>query len=348
MTRPSLQDISEATGISKANISRILSGARTPQTKRGMLARDRVLAAAEKLGYRPHVIARSLRTGRTNTIGIVTEGDITWPPLSMLERCAARRGYVILAASHGSSEQTEDAAIERLLHREVDGLLVVAPTTDPGQRNSYSALVSQGFPIVGIGPTRVPGASWIDWDRCAAYMTMTKDLLERGCRRLLFLGAGDSVWAAGERRLEGVREAVNGVRGAELRALFCRLDKGDVHFVDVARALRQELASAWPDAVVCQDDKLATMTMLQAHGLGIGMPENLAVTGCSSGPDQFPDGMFFVPRTTVAVPVDQLVESALRALLDRTEHPDQPHEVLQRSLPAEVIIRQSSFFGSGR
>ena len=122
----SIKDVAATSGLSVATVSRALNG--HPSVSDG--ARQKVLAAVDALGYRPNVVARSLRTDRTGTIGLVIS-DVLNPYFTELARAveeeARALGYSVIIGNADERPDLQDHHVRTLLDRRIDGLLV-SPT----------------------------------------------------------------------------------------------------------------------------------------------------------------------------------------------------------------------------
>ncbi len=341
MKRVSQKDVAGVAGVSQAVVSQVLSGAES-NIRISDETIKRVRDAVQELGYQPDHAARVLRTRRTQTIGVVvpSSGDLA-DRLKAAEAFASENGYELLLGmsrwgTRGSSDY-EAREIQRLLQRQVDGLLILSPTVDTRDHRLLESMAKEGIPVVGYGPTLAEGVDYVDWDRVAAYRQITEHLLERGCRRFAFLGR--TMTPGVEARLAGVREALVHVNGVNLNTLGCRDHFEGVPIDEMAVAVRDEVVGIRPDAVICQSDNLALAAMSMARGMGWGIPHDMAVTGCSNAPF---GRVLDVPLTTVAMPYERLVEAALTRLIERVQEPDHEFERLERLVPADVIFRQSS------
>ena len=123
--RPSVTvaDVARAAGVSKATAARVLGGYGTVSDK----VREKVLAVAKSLDYRPNELARSMTTGRSGAIGVVV-GDIENPFFSAAVRgitdVARAAGFTVILANSGEDIAAERDAIRTLMARRVDGLIV--------------------------------------------------------------------------------------------------------------------------------------------------------------------------------------------------------------------------------
>lgn len=117
-----LEDIAKKTGFSVPTVSRVLTNSDYPVSNK---ARTEILAVAQEMGYRPNIIARSLRTDRTNTIGIVVDdllSPFTPPIVRGIQDYLTQHSYVGLMVNTDLNPELEKNAIEMLSSRPVDGL----------------------------------------------------------------------------------------------------------------------------------------------------------------------------------------------------------------------------------
>lgn len=127
-SRVTLADVARRAGLSSAAASLILND--RPDTRLSADARERVLAAAKELGYRPNVAARGLRTDRTNTIGFISdEVAVTRYASGQIQgalRAAEEADHVVLVLETGNDRERESRAIQAVLDRQVDGIIFAA------------------------------------------------------------------------------------------------------------------------------------------------------------------------------------------------------------------------------
>src|SRR5690606_23589525 len=125
--QPTLQDIAKRTHTSVSTVSRVLSGGSLAQ-RISAATRQRVLDAAREMGYRPNLVARSLRTRQSKTIALLVS-DIANPWFgqiaSLIEQSLHRHGYSLLLCNSGEDAEMEREYLELLPQRGIDGLIVV-------------------------------------------------------------------------------------------------------------------------------------------------------------------------------------------------------------------------------
>lgn len=183
--RPTLADVARRAGMSKSAVSMILNDRR--DTRLSAEAAERVRAAADELGYRPNPAAQSLRSGKTRTIGFVSDQvTITRYASGMIRGvldAAKAHGHTVLITETGGGDDLADA-LQELTDRRVDGLLIGLMSARlieiPDQQGSTPLVVVNGV-TPGGHPHVLP-------DERAAGMAVAEHLIERGHRRIGVVG----------------------------------------------------------------------------------------------------------------------------------------------------------------
>ncbi len=143
----SIRDIAQAVGVSTTTVSFVLNG-KAKEKRISEDLRDRILETAARLNYRPNQVARGLRTGQTNTLGLIVE-DISNPFFAQLARVveheADRSGYTVMFCSTENSDERATALLYMLRHRQMDGFIIV-PT--PGIKKEIELLAADERPFV--------------------------------------------------------------------------------------------------------------------------------------------------------------------------------------------------------
>jgi len=201
-----IRDVASAAGVSTATVSRVLA-----PDNQGYVAektRDKVVAAAEKLGYRMNFTARSLKRQSTMTIGVVfpeLANDFFMDVAEGIERELNAEGYTMLLSSSLNSVEEEKKRISMLADRMVDGMLII-PAGSYGEHLQF--LSDQGMPIVLVDRI-VEGAELdgVTSDNEEGTFQLTRALLADGFRRIAFVG-GEITLSAARERLSGFARAL--------------------------------------------------------------------------------------------------------------------------------------------
>ncbi|GAA3629119.1 LacI family DNA-binding transcriptional regulator [Microlunatus ginsengisoli] len=177
-------DVAREAGVSKAQAARALGeyGAVSDAV------RSRVVAAAERLGYRPNQLARSMNTGRSLSVGVVV-GDIENPYFALATRgisdAVEEHGFTVVLSNTSERLAAERTAVEMLMDKRVDGLIVAPSTTEAGHLDS---VLQAGRPLVLLD-RGVPGlpVDLAGSDVSAAAVEAAEELIALGHRRIGYI-----------------------------------------------------------------------------------------------------------------------------------------------------------------
>ncbi|CAN5143646.1 LacI family DNA-binding transcriptional regulator [soil metagenome] len=331
--RITIDDVAIRAGVHKATVSRALNERTRHQVSADTVAR--VEAAAEELGYVPNAMARGLRTSNSMTVGVIIPDLMNpfFPPVVRgIENYLQPRGYTALLANTDGSDETERLAIESLLGRRVDGLIVASGSRHGSALGeAYEAGVLAVMLNRDAGGVPYPVVTGSDATGVAAAVTHLVDL---GHRRLLHI-AGPAGFSTSETRTEAFRAAcaaAKGVIGTVLEGSALSVEAGQQAMDRVLTARR-----ARPTAIVAGNDLVAlgVLRSLRAHGLSC--PGDVSVVGFNDiefAQDSNP------PLTTVRVPMQEMGAEAARTLLEAIEA--KALEPVTVRLPVSLIVRGST------
>lgn len=333
-SRPvTMRDIARATNLSQSTVSRVLN--RTPTiVPIAEETRQRVMATAMALGYRPNPLARALRGANTMLLGLIVR-DITDPffagAIEAVTSAAASRGYnVVLGHAHARADEaiTLWGVLEA---RHCDAILLLGDTRD--QPRLLQDLAGAHVPVVALWQgTQSPGVPSVRVANDAGIRSILDHLIELGHRRIAFLGGS---------RLGDIKERED-TFVKHLARLREPLREGYVQHganepaTSVAALERLLALPEPPTAVVASTDVLAVGLLHAAYERGVRVPDQLSITGF----DDIPVAEFTVPAlTTVRMPVREIVEQAVRMALDDPEH---AREVPPPVLEPALVVRAST------
>lgn len=269
-----IDDVARAAGVSTATVSRALSGRGPVSTS----TRDRVLAAAERLGYVVSAAASSLATGRARAVGVVVPFLDRWffsTVLAGISDALVREGYDITLYSV-SADPTERRRVfdDHLRRRRIDAVITIAIEVDAEESASLRGL---GVPIVAIaGPH--PQLTTLTVDDLAVGRLATTHLLELGHRRLVHIGADVTTAAASS--VPGLRRRGFESALADVGLSAPRVEPADFTIEGGSAAATRVLATAErPTAVFAASDEMAIGAILAARELGLRVPEDVSVIG---------------------------------------------------------------------
>src|SRR5262245_8724290 len=176
----SIKEVAEAAGVSTATVSRVLTN--QPHVKPAL--RERVLAAVAKLDYRPNLVARSLRSQHSSTIGLIVS-DIRNPFFTAISRAvedtAYAQGYSVVVCNTDENPEKESLYLRVMRDEHVAGV-IFSPTR---QALTNFAALNIDFPTVLVDRTLKHGAvDAVLLDNVTAAHELTIHLIERGYRRI--------------------------------------------------------------------------------------------------------------------------------------------------------------------
>ena len=339
MAAPTLRDVAQLAGVHPATASRALN----PQT-RPLVNADtarKVLRAAESIGYQPNPIARSLKTARTSTVGLVIP-DLTnplFPPIVRgIEDVLTPAGYSAWIVNTDNDLAREETQVESLRSRQVEGLIIA---TARREHPLLERLHRQGVRMVLVN-RRVDNLDLpsVTSDDDAGIGMAVAHLAELGHRRIAHL-AGPQTTSTGVARARAFRYAMrdHGLDdnpGLIVECAYWSEAEG-------AAALRALLDSrADFTAVVAGNDLIALGCYDVFAERGMSCPGDISVVGFNEMP--FLDKMN-PPLTTVSIPQYEIGSEAARLLLDTIEEPERHPRAIH--LAPSLVVRASTAAPAG-
>jgi LacI family transcriptional regulator len=344
MPRTTIADVARVAGVSKATVSRVLAG----QTKYVRdETRQRVLVAIDELEYHPSNAARSLKSKRSFTLGIVGYGLEYFGPsctLSGVEQEASKLGYTVLLHL---MRQPETNNVEQLLRkmqsRYVDGVIWAVPEIGSNHAWLKNKTPRLSVPIVFLSMEPQPDLFVVSVDNYSGGLLATRHLITQGCQNIGLI-AGPLDWWEARQRKRGWQEALESA-GLPTRDSF--VAEGNWLATSGEYGLTQLLAK-YPeiDGMFVCNDRMALGALRAARKLGRRVPEDLAIVGFDDTPDA---AYFSPPLTTVRQDMVELGCRAVRELgkviaASRGSDPASPETII---LQPELAVRESSRLAAG-
>lgn len=270
--RATIKDVAALAGVSAATVSRALDDRPEISSE----TKERVRLACAQLGYVPNAAARGLSGHATHTIGLVLP-DISNPYFSgmatAIEETAAAHGCRVFLSNSLRKEDRELRAIENLVARQVDGILVnpVSPESQLRHREVLGEL-----PCVYLGANHDESPSYVMADNETGAYAAARYLIRLGHRDILFLG-GRTTSRTREQRIRGFRRALAeaGLEGRELPAPPNVTLMRQWSYETALELLKGPL----PDAIFAYSDMTALKVLEAAEERGVRIPEDLSMVG---------------------------------------------------------------------
>ncbi len=178
-----MKNLSEKTGFAVSTVSGILN--ESPYCFAGEAARKKVRDAARELGYYPNLLSRSLKSGKSNTLGLLVPSvyvNVTLSKIEMIEALAWKAGYHVFIGYSNNDTRKENALLGDFMSRRVDGIIIVAGD-NCGSRREMENLVERDFPLVVIGEV----SGYVDMD-CPVVLSDNYSGGRQAAEHLLSLG----------------------------------------------------------------------------------------------------------------------------------------------------------------
>jgi DNA-binding LacI/PurR family transcriptional regulator len=333
---PSIKKVAEVAGVSVGTVSHVITGS-VPVSEP---LRLKVLAAIQKLDYHPNHVARSLKTSKTRTLGIIVpDMTISFFPqvIRGAEMAARHRGYSLIAVNSDDDAERQKELLSLLRSQRVEGILLVVASA-PTPVNQLSRMIDAGIPVVCLDriPDRVPVDSVSLEDLEAAKMAVDH-LIENGNRRIAIV-TGPLSLKNERRRLVGYSKALE---AAGIPREDDLVWAGDLRPDNVAAICRERLAKGTrrPDAIFCTNGPTALGALRALRDCGLRTPADIAFVTFD---ELTVDDLFTPAITTVVQPAYDIGYRASEILLDRLEGRLTTAEKRMVRLPATLKVRQSS------
>nr|WP_246242828.1 LacI family DNA-binding transcriptional regulator [Flexivirga aerilata] len=326
-----MRDVATRAGVSVRTVSNVVND--FPQVSAA--TRATVQAAIDELGYRPNLVARRLRTGRTGIVGLLIPrlGEHYFAELADAVVTAARQRDRTLVIDQTDGRRSGELSPLDLATRDQlwDGAIVspLSVSADDLKRHSSTPLVVLGEHGAGFD------LAWVGTDNIAAARDATNYLISLGRKQIAVVG--DQRGPGGETgalRTKGYRAAMRD-SGLRVRRGWVVAPSGYERAEGAAAARRLMSGPHRPDAIFCYNDELAFGVLYALHELGVRVPDDVAVLGW----DNLRDARFAVPalssvhvsREAVATAALDLLIAQLESGASSREHIVIPHEVEARA-----------------
>jgi LacI family transcriptional regulator len=330
---PTIKEVAALAGVSPTTVSYVLLDRKPvlPSTK------ERVMAAAQRLGYTPHGPAQALRTGRSRTIGLCVS-VATNPTMGAIIQGASQRayesGYVLSVAISARNPALERAHLQVLTRQRVAALILTPPA---GEATPYAELQRAGIPVICVD-SRPAGleADLVAADHYQGTLAATSHLLASGRRRVALLTIPTSLGSSAA-RLAGYREA-HARAGLPVPE---ELVRAELVSREAARAAVAELLAATqpPDAIIAGGPPLTLGALACLREKGIAIPDAVALVG--SGDVSWAP-LVEPALSLVEVDGEALGRKAVEVALARAETGLSGAPACDVFMPVALVVRASS------
>lgn len=326
-----IREVAERAGVSLTTVSHVINNTRFVSEEKKL----RVQEAMQELNYRPNALARSLRSGKTHTLGLILP-DSSNPFFAdigrSLEATAFDLGFSVILCNTEGDPSREEFYVDVLSKKQVDGMIFVA-TGD--QANSLNLLLEENIPVVVVDRCfpEIEVDTVITDNRLGGQLA-TQHLIELGHKRIACITGPSNLTPSAE-RVTGYQEAVEEAGIALDPALIMQ---GDYH-----PKSGQNVTSAMlklknpPSAIFACNDLMAIGAMRAVVAAGLRVPEDISIIGF----DDIELARYSTPPlTTIAQPILEIGSEAARLMVDRIK--DEKLLPQQIVLPTRLVLREST------
>lgn len=330
----SLKDIAREVGVSTALVSYVLNNLKEGRIRKEIAQKIRDVAL--RLNYRPNQIAKSLKTSKTFTIGLIV-ADISNPFSSTLARIvedeANQFNYTVIFGSSDENEQKASKLIDTLLNRQVDGLILSPPANSQNliaelQKNEVPfVLLDRYFPDIKT--------NYVVLNNHAAAHMATQHLIDVGCKRIGLIGYKTTLFHLLERK-RGYISALkkNGV--AASKTFVKEVDIAN-NKQEVEKAVRELLSEGVDvDGLLFASNIIASYALRYINTLPVKVPSELAIV---SFDETEALDLFYAPLTFIRQPLREMGAMATKILLESI---GSNNRITQVDMEPELIVRAST------
>lgn len=306
-----LKDVAEMAGVSRSAVSRTFTDGASVSAK----TRAKVEHAADRLGYRPNVLASSLTTRRTKLIGLVSDNfhnPVFLEVFDLFTRTLQKRGLRPLLVN--LSGETEPVASARMLRQySVDGVVLASSTLPPAFAEEFRKSATPFVHSFGR-VTDTPQIQVVGIDNRNAGRIAAETLLARGYRRVAMM-AGPEAATSTEDRTAGFMEVMQNAPGVDVTISYAGAYSFRAGRAEMARLVAQNPAEAY----FCGDDVLAIGAMSAIQSAGLSVPDDIGLIGMN---DMEMAGWENIALTTIYQPVNEIIETSVEMIVTLIETPD--------------------------
>lgn len=332
--RPTITTVAQLANVSVASASRALNGIRTTPD-----VYERVVEAAERIGYVPNAAARSLRSRQTGQIAFAIP-DVANPVytamVASIQEVVLASGRRLVLHSTGGVLAEELAIVRELQRQFADGLILVSLRMT---EMDASVLGRAAVPVVVIGRALPkPKVDTVTTESRLGAEAAVRHLHAHGRRRIAFVNGPRETTPGASRHLG----YVEGLRAVGLELDETLVEEGEDFTVEPGRAATERLLKrAKPDAIFCANDLIATGALTALHDANLAVPGDVAVVGMDN---TYLCDVVYPRLTSVDTQAARRGRDAAELLMKRLEHPSRRVRIVD--VPPRLVVRETC--GAGR
>jgi LacI family transcriptional regulator len=335
----SIVDIANHLNISKTTVSFILNG-RAKEKRISEELVEKVLKFVEEVGYKPNSLAKSLRTGKSNIIGLMVENisDHFFANIARyIEDRAYKNGYKIIYCSTDNDAEKTKELIAMFRDRHVDGYIIAPPV---GVEDEVAGLIKDDLPVV-LFDRYYPNvdSSYVVIDNMVATYNATKYFVDHGYKNIAFI-TFSSHQTQMQARLDGYNKALkeSGLEPNVKEVVFHQEAKY------IIAPIAEFLKSKKFDAILFGTNRIGVCGLKVIHDSGLRVPDDIAVISF----DDYDVFELYSPSiTAIAQPIEEIADNVITILLNKLNTPVHNRTNQKITLNTELMVRGSSAVQKG-
>lgn len=333
--RVTIKILAERLNLSPSAVSAILNKKKTCFASKE--TKERVFQVARELDYRPNRIARSLRTQKTDIIGVILtclRVDTILNDIESIESLAWKQNYRLFIAHSKGDPEREEVLLREFYGTPVDGIIMV-PTGLASENNFLKQLIAENFPIVTITPVENTEVGFVSTDYKKGGFLATEHLIGLGYKRIGFFAGSLKHYPLAE-RLKGYEEAlIKHNMNLKSNPVF---EREAVKFQEILAVAKKLLDTEdVPRAIFTGSDTYAIAFIRAALEKGFKIPQDFSVIGFDDS-EMAPYSP--VPLTTIRQPGTEISEKAFNLLMKKINNENIAEGKI--ILEPQLIVRQST------
>ena len=313
-----MKDIARLAQVSTSTVSHVINGSRFVSEE----IREKVLRVVAELNYRPSAVARSLKVKETNTLGLLvtaTNNPFFAEVMAGVEQYCQQHHYNLIIATSGGDAKRLQQNLQTLLHKQVDGLLLMCGDS----RFNADAELAVSVPLVVMDWwfTELNAGKILENSELGGYLA-TKALLNAGHRQIGII-TGSLKKSVAENRLKGYQKAL---AEAQIPLNTDWIIESHFDFAGGVSGMQKLLAApSRPSTVFCCSDTIAVGAYQVIQQQGLRIPQDISVIGYD---DIELARYLFPPLSTISQPKAELGKLAVELLLQRIKNPNESNQTL--------------------
>ncbi|MCH1478617.1 MAG: LacI family transcriptional regulator [Crocinitomicaceae bacterium] len=329
------KDIANHLGISRSTLSFIING-KSKEMRISDELTNRTLEYVKSINYTTNSIAKSLKTGKSYTIGLIV-ADISNAFFSQiayrLEKEASKKGYYIMYSSSNEDKKQFNLQLENFINRRLDGLILVPPV---GCVDFIEVLHTQKIPFVLIDRSiDSPKVNSVNINNYKAAYDATIRLIKNNRKNIAIINVNNQLSTMHDRTM-GYLHALSDNHISVNQTLIAQLKFSNV-IKDVKSAV-EKVVQKGADGILFTTNKLSVSGLEKLKDMGVKIPHDLSVVSFDDTPVF---RLFETSITTIKQPVNEMCKAAIDVLLESIDNKNEASAPLHLELDSKLILRDS-------